>query len=79
MLTVDVNNLKYSFDSLSWTPFTAYKELKSLVDDTTEVCVVKGGNYAVFKKNRTGCLRSNCPSNVRHGLKNHFIKIVKED
>lgn len=78
MLTVDINGLKYSLDSLSWIPFTAYKELRELVDDATEVCIVKNGNYAVFMKNRTGCVRSNCPSNIRHGLKKNFIKIIKD-
>ena len=75
MLTVDTNNLKYSFDSLTWTPFTAYKELKELVDDATEVCIVKNGNYAVFRKG-VGSLRGNCKSNVKHGLAKHFKQIV---
>ena len=75
MLTVDVNKLQYSFDSLHWTPFEAYKELKGLVNDDTEVCIVKNGNYAVFQKG-TGSLRGNCRSGVKHGLAKHFKQIV---
>ena len=79
MLTVNADDKVYSLNALEWIPFTAYSEMKPLVGPNTEVCIVKGGNFAVFRRYFEQYLKANCDAKVRHGLRKLFNKILKED